>query len=247
MSKRRFYAAFCILLFLTGLFMEKRLYQRAGEAASTAASVSVTEERIAYLTFDDGPSEVTREILKVLREENAKATFFLIGEQITEEKKELLSEMVKEGHELGIHTYSHKPDEIYQSADAFIEDVLKTAEKIEEAVGVKPRYVRFPWGSNNRYVKGMKAELVERLEQAGYTYFDWNVSGEDSIGTPDTATIYENVKKDALKYNQPVILLHDSATNQNTAKVLPEILKLYREAGYSFETVDKRERAYQYQ
>lgn len=240
MSKRRFYAVFCIMLFLLCFGMERQVYQ------TVMKEEPVMEKKIAFLTFDDGPSKVTEKVLEALRKENAKATFFLIGEQITEETAPLLRKMTEEGHELGIHTYSHKSEEIYRSADAYVEDALKTAEKIKETTGTTPRYFRFPWGSKNAYVRKIKDEVVERMEKAGYIYFDWNVSGEDSVGKPDQTTIFRNVKKDALKYNEPVVLLHDSPINENTAKTLPEILKLLKEAGYEFETVDKRSKPYQY-
>lgn len=240
MSKRRFCAVFFMLLLLGCFGAEKEVYQAVMQSDETM------EKKIAYLTFDDGPSKVTEQILAILKKENAKATFFLIGQQITEDTIPLLQQMVEEGHELGIHTYSHKSEEIYQSADAYVEDALKTAERIKEAVGVEPKYFRFPWGSNNCYAKGIKEEVVRQMEEKGYTYFDWNVSGEDSVGRPDKASIFRNVKKDALKYNEPVVLLHDSATNKNTAETLPDILRLLKEAGYEFETVDKRSRPYQY-
>lgn len=244
MSKRRFYAVFCCVLLLLCLGLEKEVYQETMKEEGKEAET--LEKKIAFLTFDDGPSKVTEEVLKALKEANAKATFFLIGEQITEETAPLLRQMVEEGHELGIHTYSHRSDEIYQSADAYVADALKAAERIEEAAGTKPRYFRFPWGSKNKYAKGIKEEIVKRMEEKGYIYFDWNVSGEDSVGRPDMSMIYKNVKKDVLKYNEPVVLLHDSGINKNTAKTLPDILKMLKEAGYEFETVDKRSKPYQY-
>ncbi len=245
MSKRRFYAVFCIALLFICFGIEREAYL-AVMKREDGGEEAVMEKKIAFLTFDDGPSKVTELVLEALRKENAKATFFLIGEQITEDTEPLLRRMVEEGHELGIHTYSHKSSEIYMSADAYVEDSLKTAEKIKEATGVTPKYFRFPWGSNNTYAKKIKEEIVKRMEEAGYIYFDWNVSGEDSIGRPDKATIFRNVKKDALKYNEPVVLLHDSPINKNTAETLPDILKMMKEAGYEFDTIDKRSKPYQY-
>lgn len=244
MSKRKIYAVFCILLFLLCFGLEGRVYQEVMEQEEH--SEETMNRKIAFLTFDDGPSKITEQILIALKKENAKATFFLIGEQITEDTIPILRQMVEEGHELGIHTYTHKAEEIYKSAASYVADALKTAERIEEAVGVKPRYFRFPWGSNNTYAKGIKKEIIRQMEKEGYIHFDWNVSGEDSVGKPDAAAIFRNVKKDALKYNEPVVLLHDSATNENTAKTLPEILSLMKEAGYEFDTLDKRSRPYQY-
>lgn len=240
MLKRRFFAVFFMLLFLVCMAAEGEVYQAVMQPREAM------EKKTAYLTFDDGPSKVTEQILAALKKENARATFFLIGQQITEDTIPLLRQMTEEGHELGIHTYSHKSEEIYQSADAYVEDVLKTAERIRQAVGAEPKYFRFPWGSNNCYAKGIKEEIVQRLEAEGYIYFDWNVSGEDSIGRPDKNSIFRNVKKDVLKYNEPVVLLHDSAINENTAETLPDILRLLKDAGYGFETVDKRSKPYQY-
>lgn len=213
-----------------------------------AEQVQETEqkEKKVFLTFDDGPSNVTESILKLLDEREIKATFFLIGEQITEEKEELVRRMSEEGHEIGIHTYTHERDQIYASAQAYIDDVVKTADRIEKVTGKKPVYYRFPWGSVNCYICSFREEVIEELASMGYQYIDWNVSGEDSVGTPSIQSIYSNVKKDYNKFREPVVLMHDSSANELTAETLPDIIKLFQNAGYRFGVIGERSCPYQW-
>ena len=204
------------------------------------------EQKVAYLTFDDGPSMVTKEVLKTLRENNIHATFFLIGNQIDENTEEIVKQLVEDGHTIGIHTYSHKGAEIYKSKDAFITDFEQTARRIKEVTGIEPKIFRFPWGSVNKYLGNIAEEVIEELEEKGYTYFDWNVSAEDSVGKPTAESILRNVKKDYKKYKQPVILMHDSSVNKLSAQMLPQIIDIIRDAGYQFDTLDKMDKPYQY-
>jgi peptidoglycan/xylan/chitin deacetylase (PgdA/CDA1 family) len=232
---------------------EEEVTEAASEGCITnlevlAEQTQETEEveKRAFLTFDDGPSEVTETILKILDEQGIKATFFLIGEQITEDKEELVKRMSEEGHEIGVHTYTHEKNQIYASAQAYVEDVEKTAERIEEVTGKKPVYYRFPWGSVNKFICSYRTEVIEELANRGYQYVDWNVSGEDSVGSPSIQTIYGNIKKDYDKYREPVVLMHDSGTNQLTAETLPDVIKLFQEAGYGFGKMGERSCAYQW-
>lgn len=199
-------------------------------------------EKTAYLTFDDGPSELTPDILDTLKKYDAKATFFLIGEEITKEREEIVKRELKEGHRVGIHTYCHKKEEMYCNKKYFWNDFEKCKTRIEEVTGKTVFLHRFPWGSNNGYVCPIVDDLLEELQKQKIKSFDWNVSGEDSIavGVPK-ASIYQNVKKDLEKYDKPIILLHDSNTMKNTAAVLPEIIEMIKEKGYRFETLDSHE------
>lgn len=200
------------------------------------------KQKIAYLTFDDGPSEITPQILDTLKEKGAKATFFLIGSEISAEREEIVKREIKEGHSVGIHTYSHEKNKIYGSEESFFEDFNLCRARVHEVTGVSPVLYRFPWGSNNAYVTPFVDSVMEKLEKENIRSFDWNVSGEDSVGNGvSKATIYHNVAKDLEKYDQPVILLHDSNTMKNTAAVLGEILDLIVEKGYSFDTLENRE------
>ena len=200
------------------------------------------EKKVAYLTFDDGPSENTKKILKILEEKKAVATFFLIGKEITEEREETVKELKKKGNAIGVHTYCHQKNRMYCNAQCFYEDFQQASEAIEKITGEKPTLHRFPYGSNNSYVKSYVDELHENLQKKGVRSFDWNVSGEDSL-SPYVAqeTIFQNVKKDLTRYEQPIILLHDAAAMNNTAAVLGRIIDYIREEGYTFDTLENRD------
>ena len=200
------------------------------------------EEKIAYLTFDDGPSEITPGILDTLKKYDATATFFLIGGEITEEREWIVKREIAEGHSIGVHTFCHKKDEMYCNKEYFWDDFEKCEKRIEEVTGKEVRLHRFPWGSNNGYVCPIVDDLLEELQKRKIKSFDWNVSGEDSVAASvPMSTIYHNVEKDVSRFSHPVILLHDSATMKNTEAVLGEIIEMVQEKGYRFDTLETRE------
>lgn len=207
---------------------------------AVSASGETLKKKTAYLTFDDGPSKNTSKVLDILKKENAVATFFLIGSQIDEEMEPVIKRMREEGNYVGVHTFTHKAEEIYASANSYEEDVKKTAKQIESVIGEKPAYYRFPWGSVNMYVKGFNDAVIEDLCQAGFTHVDWNVSAEDSVGCPTKESILSNIKKDCEKYDDPVILMHDSCINDVTVDTLTDIIAYLKEKGYVFGTIDQR-------
>jgi peptidoglycan/xylan/chitin deacetylase (PgdA/CDA1 family) len=203
--------------------------------------IHIGERKIAYMSFDDGPSNVTPKILDTLKEYDVKATFFIIAGNIKEDEIDILKRIIEEEHSIGIHTYSHKYNDIYSSVEAYLEDFYKVYQLIYEATGVKTNIFRFPWGSSNTYNKKIKKELITEMERRGFSYFDWNVSAEDSIGNPSQAVIKKNILKDLDRFNAPIVLMHDSAINNNTAKILPEILTIMKDKGYVFDLLENRE------
>lgn len=128
-----------------------------------------------YLTFDDGPSSNTAEILDILKQYGVKATFFVIGKE-NEESKELYRRMVEEGHTLAMHSYSHKYGMLYESVEAFAEDFSNIQNYLFEVTGQECLFYRFPGGSSNQVSKTDMKELIAYLNGQGITYFDWNVS-----------------------------------------------------------------------
>lgn len=202
--------------------------------------ILVEEKKTAYLTFDDGPSLTTCDILNVLDEYDVKATFFVLGCTITEEGEDCLRAMVEQGHTIGIHTYSHSYKKIYASVEAYLEDFYQDYQLIYETTGVRVNIFRFPWGSNNGYNKHIKKELVAEMERRGFTYYDWNVSAEDSVGNPTAYRIKKNIMKDLDRFDNPIILMHDASVNKLTAKTLPDVIESIIEKGYGFDTLDHR-------
>lgn len=197
--------------------------------------------KVCYLTFDDGPSELTWKILDILDEKNVKATFFVIGESMSEKELECLKEIVSRGHVIGLHTYHHNYNSLYKSVENFLSDYEKVYNLIVETTGVRPNIYRFPGGSYNMYIKKNRNKIIAEMERRGFTHYDWNVSGEDAVGNPTASTIMKNIKKDIYRFQCPVVLLHDSKINSKTVSILPKLIDNIRENGYEFDTVDKRE------
>lgn len=194
-------------------------------------------KKTAYLTFDDGPSKNTYKVLDILKRYDIKATFFIVGTNVTPEYEKLLKDMEKEGHTIGIHTFTHKYNYIYTSASNYIEDFDKAWEQLKRILNKQPDIYRFPGGSCNCYVGRFKSEIVKTLKSRGFTYYDWNVSGEDSVGKPSSDTIIQNVLTDVERFNKPIILLHDSSINDNTVVALESIILGLKERGYEFGTL----------
>lgn len=199
------------------------------------------KNKTAYLTFDDGPSQNTIDILETLRKYNVKASFFIIAKDMTETGEECLKTMAEEGHAIGVHSFCHESNIIYRNIDSFLEDFNQAYEIISGIVDTDVCMFRFPWGSYNGYLKKMKNELTTEMERRGFTYIDWNVSGEDSVGCPTKSSILRNIKKDLKRYDYPVILLHDSPSTELTARVLPDIIEMLMEEGYEFGTLYERD------
>ncbi len=198
-------------------------------------------KKIAYLTFDDGPSSNTFEILDILEEMNITATFFVVGSAITKEGEGALRRMVNEGHTIGIHTYSHICNEIYCSLERFLDDYNTVYQQIYDITGKRANIYRLPWGSNNGYSRGMKDKLLGEMERRGFACYDWNVDTNDSVGRPTAYSIRRNVEKDLEAHDYPIILMHDSGINKLTVQTLPGIIKMIRDKGYEFDTLDNRE------
>lgn len=205
----------------------------------TSDSTQEEKQKKVYLTFDDGPGVLTSQYLDILKKHNIHATFFVIGNQV-EEKEELVQREIAEGHEVGIHSYSHESGKIYQSADAYYQDVCQVQDILEEKFGYQSAVWRFPWGSANSYIRSFKKDLLARLYERQMEYVDWNVSGEDSVGTPTVDSILKNIRKDCFTVEEPVVLLHDSNSNQATLDSLESVIALFEGEGYEFATISER-------
>lgn len=184
---------------------------------------SAADIRRVYLTFDDGPSANTDRILDILAQYGVKATFFVVGKNGYTEQYQRI---VKEGHTLGMHSYSHRYSEIYASLDAYKEDLTKLHDFLYELTGEDCKIVRFPGGSSNTISKVNMQELIHYLNQENMVYFDWNVSSGDASGeNKDANQIARNVLDQIDKYNNVVILFHDATGKSTTVDALSEIIE----------------------
>jgi len=180
--------------------------------------------RYVYLTFDDGPSSSTGEILDILEEYNVKATFFVCGKPDTK-YTDIYKRIVDDGHTLGMHSYSHKYSELYASLDSFKEDFKKLRIFLYQTTGVWPEFYRFPGGSSNDVSKVKMSELVEFLDQQEVTFFDWNVSAGDDKAGATSDTVYANIVNNIPKFKHCVVLMHDATDKKYTVEALPEIIE----------------------
>ena len=219
---------------------------------SPAASVFAPEEgggeqppeKWVCLTFDDGPSKTTPDVLAALKDAGVHATFFVVATGYNEKYLPLLTEAAAAGHQIALHSASHEYSDIYQSSDAYWEDIALLKERIAPYVDVESiRYLRFPGGSTNtvsrRYGgKGLMKQLKSEVEQKGWQWVDWNVCAEDAVGGhPSADTIYRNVVRETGQQTNCIVLMHDSASTRTTAEALPDIIQWYTDNGYTFLTV----------
>ena len=250
MKKSVYMICLCVLMLL--VFYEVEHIQEnktsSGIYVPTARFLSNVKEenrnrektkKIAYLSFDDGPSDNTEKILDILKEKNAVSSFFVIGRNISQKNEKIIQKAIKQGNAVGVHTFCHDQCDIYQDKEHFFADYDKAEKVLQNIIGKKPTLHRFPWGSNNGYVSSYVDGLIDELQKRGVKSFDWNVSGEDSVGKniPENV-IFSNIKKDLTRFEQPIILLHDSSTMAHTVSVLPQVIDYIRQQGYEFDTLE---------
>ena len=203
------------------------------------AEEKVTETRHAYLTFDDGPSDNTDRILDILKERNVKATFFVVG-KTDEKSKARYKRILNEGHSLGMHSYSHDYKYIYGSLDNYKEDLMKLQDYLYEVTGERISIYRFPGGSSNSVSKIPIQSCINFLDKKGIVYYDWNASSEDavSIGTA-CDKLNQNILKDALLYQDTVILMHDLHECNTTVEGLPALIDKLQKEGYVLDAITR--------
>jgi len=195
-------------------------------------SIPETEPYYIYLTFDDGPSTNTDDILTILREYGVKATFFVNG-KTDEESLRLYGDIVQAGHTLGMHSYSHRYGQVYASREAFAADYEQIKQLLTETTGKEPLYYRFPGGSSNTTTSaGAMREYMDYLHSVGTEYIDWNIDSGDGDGASVTAdAIVDNVFRNFGKQHINVVLLHDGSGHEATVAALPRIIERARNMG----------------
>ena len=195
---------------------------------------------VIYLTFDDGPTLTsTPKILDILAKKGVKATFFVIN--FDDAKAELIKREHEEGHTVAIHGYLHTYSAIYKSEEAYIENITKMQERIQETIGVSPTITRFPGGSSNtvsrHYSTGIMRRLCFEMVSRGFTYFDWNVDSEDAGSAQSASDVYREVTTHLSKNQANVVLMHDFNENTKTINALEDIIDYGLENGYTFEVI----------
>ena len=191
--------------------------------------------KTVYLTFDDGPSGHTDQILEILKKNNIKATFFVIGigKNYNDYKK-----IIDHGHVLGLHTYSHEYKEVYANEESFFKDLYKIRDAVKSTTGLDVKITRFPGGSSNaKASKALKTAIINRMTKEGYVYFDWNCDSTDASG--NNVPVEKLVKYGICTTHPDInVLMHDTNAKKTTVQALQRIIDGYRKAGYTFETLN---------
>ncbi|PJI09649.1 polysaccharide deacetylase [Clostridium sp. CT7] len=187
--------------------------------------------KVAYLTFDDGPSINTRKILDILNQNNIKATFFLIGKNV-ERYPDLAKLEVANGETVANHTYSHVLN-YRESPDVFVNDINRCDTVLKSVLGDKyiPKFVRFPGGAFGRRIPPFKAAVTN----AGYRFINWNaLDGDAEHPLSSVDYLMDRVRTTVQGKKVVVILMHDAAAKTTTVQALPQIIQYLKSQGYSF-------------
>ncbi len=225
--------------------------KRASEAAATATAAPLPapfpdtsggvdlSAKTVYLTFDDGPSPRTPEVLQILAENGVKATFFVKNGG---KYNHYMKDIVAGGHTIALHTYSHDYAAIYASDEAYLNDLQQISDLVYNETGVRSKIMRFPGGSSNtksrKYNQGIMTRMVKQVTDMGYIYYDWNLSSGDASGGKVPAnTIINNCRK-VPRNNTVIVLMHDAGDKRTTVEALPQVIAYYKAAGCKFAAID---------
>lgn len=213
----------------------------SGNSASSQGS-STTTEKVAYLTFDDGISDATNDILDILKKYNVKATFFVnFAYKKVSGYKDIYKRIIDEGHTLGNHTNTHDFDKVYADIDSFEKEVMDIHNSIKEITGYEMKIFRFPGGSNTTYVRKLGTAPHTLIHELGYEYYDWNVdSGDATAHNVPKETLIKNVLNGATS-NSAIILMHDLGYRykRTTVEALPDIIEGLIKKGYTLKAMNE--------
>lgn len=195
-----------------------------GERVEDAAAEPEAAHKV-YLTFDDGPSKYTEEILDILDAYDVKATFFVLGKE-NDYSIEMLQEIANRGHTIGMHSYTHKYADVYRSVEDFAADFYQIYSYILENTGIQSACYRFPGGSSNTISDIDMHEFADFLAQREIEFYDWNVSsGDGGSVLLDVDTLVQNSTSSISRYGTSIILMHDAASRPTTVEALPRIIE----------------------
>lgn len=198
-----------------------------------------SDEKQVYLTFDDGPSkDITPQILDVLKENDVKATFFVLGARV-DLYPQILKREYEEGHYIANHGYSHDYSKVYESKDTTFQEYIDCENSIKNALG-NPDFntylFRFPGGSSGGKYENIKLEARKLFKEYGVAYTNWNCLTGDAEGkNTKEASINEMIKTKG-DQNSIILLMHDANDKTQTLEALPEIIQYFKNEGYTFKT-----------
>lgn len=234
------------ILFLSLLIIYSSYFTTQKNFLKTNVNIEEKNNKIAYITFDDGPSKNTDKILDILDKYNIKATFFVVGPSY-KLKNDYLIKIVQRGHQLAIHSYNHNYKQIYTSKENYTQDLQDCLNWIKKITGISPNIYRFPGGSSNTIAsKSLIKSIIKDLNIKNLEHVDWNVDTLDSY-TSDASKIIENGLKEIKKNEsnnifEQTILMHDDAKKSATITALPLLIEKLIAQGYHFEILTKEKK-----
>jgi len=184
-----------------------------------------TQEKVIALTFDDGPDPVdTPDVLDILKEQEVRATFFVLG-QAAQSNPALLKRLVTEGHEIGNHSFKHDYQQLH-----LVEEMNQTDKEVFAATGTHTYFYRPPGGIVSK-------NQLETIKRNGHVVALWSVDSKD-WRNPGIKQIVDNVTKDV--FPGAIILMHDGGYQRTqTVKALGPIIVALRDQGYRFVTLSQ--------
>ena len=195
------------------------------------------EERLCYLTFDDGPSEsITPQILDTLKANSIPATFFVVGRRV-EQHPELVKRAYEEGHYIANHSYTHEYSSVYATPETPWEEYLKTEEAIKNALGnseYNSYLFRFPGGSSGGKYNNIKAQAKEIFEANAVGTVNWSSLTNDAAGANTSEDQIASLITSSADDTTTIVLMHDANDKQVTADTLQQVIDYFREQGYEF-------------
>ena len=208
------------------------------EPQQTSQPTEAPKQKKVYLTFDDGPGTETEKILDVLKKKDVKATFFVTGKEDDTSKK-IIKRIVKDGHTLGMHSYSHIFDEVYESEKAFTKDLDKIYQYLKDITGTSPEWYRFPGGSSTQNIDLPIQTFIDVLDHKNISYMDWNVISPDISNSSATKEqVVSGIVDGVSQFETSVVLMYDSADKPLTVKALPLIIKKLKQENYELLPID---------
>lgn len=239
-----------VIPYLAGEYqLNYEIYNKEGDVVSSAVRLVTVvpaprpetvrpDEKVIYLTFDDGPGPYTAALLDKLKELNIKVTFFVTN--CYPKYQDMIGRAAREGHAIAVHTYCHNYNKIYASEEAYFDDFFAMQEVIKEQTGSYTKLFRFPGGSSNtvsRFNEGIMTRLSTAMTDMGYTYFDWNVSSGDAGETTKTDKVVSNVTDGCGGRQINIVLQHD--IKDFSVNAVEKIVKWGLQNGYTFRALDE--------
>lgn len=216
---------------------QEKLPKLTEEGKENIKHIYSADVKRAFLTFDDGPSSNTSQILDILNERGIKATFFVLGSNV-EKNPEMVKRMYDEGHFIANHGYSHVYENIYQSPQAVLDEYNRCNQVVRDALGEQEynsHLFRFPGGLVGGKYADIKNQANDLLLQNDIVHVDWNaLNGDSETTSPTVEYEVQRIQETVGDKQSVVILMHDAQAKTVTVEALPTIIDYLKEKGYEF-------------